>query len=340
MRNGLRATILHASVPPCLRAFPPVIALLACACVVAASPNSTAQDTEPKPAKAGATHELRPKFEEGRTSQYDFRGKRTTNTVATGPRGEIAVRRTMDSEGRVLWTVEQVNADGSASCVMTLQWLTLTIVHGDNDPNVIDSREQGDDDDGLARRIAAFVAKPLRCEVGADGTVLSISGVDAIRAAIEQAQNAGGPVEDEMFLEQASTLATIPGIQSALELDATWQSSNTWSRDYGKIHEPMDYQLTSVEQIAGIPIVTVNARTDLGFEPDEEKLGGGRIDIQMTEGQSTAQIIFDTQRHEVIGRNSVESFRIQISANSENLRFTSVVDEHIQSQLVRVAEEE
>lgn len=315
--------------------------VLAFVCVcVCDSADAPAQDGGVAPAKAGSTHDLRPRFVEGRTTQYEFWGKRTTSSVTTARWGEKAVWRTMDSKGRVLWRVDQVNPDGSAACVMTLQWLTLTMTQNEGEPIAIDSREEPEEGNRIARRISAFVNKPLRCEVGADGTVNDISGVDAISAALEQIQNAGGPVKNAMFLEQASTLATIPGVQADIELDAIWQSSNKWPRDYGKIQEPMDYRVNSIEEISGIPIATVKAQADLGFEPDEEKLGDGRVDIQMNKGHAEAQIMFDLQRHEVVGRNSIETVRLTVSTDTEQLSFTSVIDEHIQSQLVRVAEGE
>ena len=308
---------------------------------IAAAPSQPEADSAPaEQAETAASHDLRPRFVEGRTSQYEFWGKRTTTSSTTMPWGERTMQRKMDSKGRMLWEVEQVKEDGSATCVMTLEWLTITMTQDEREPVTIDSREEPDDDDRIAKRIATFVGKPLRCEVGEDGTVRSVSGVDAIREDLEQIQNAGGPVDDAMFLEQAATLATIPGAEAALELQSTWQSTNIWPRDYGKISEPMEYRLNSAEHLSGIPIVTVNGQADLTFEPDEEKLAGGRVTIQMTEGRSTTQIMFDTQRHEVVGRNALETLRLEITAQTERISISSVIEENIQSQMVRVAESE
>ena len=145
-----------------------------------------------------------------------------------------------------------------------------------------------------------------------------------------------------VFIEEASTLATIPATGDAHALDSQWESSNAWVRSYGKLHEIMRYRLGATESVAGIPVVIVTGEAELDFEPDPKKTGanGPQLNVQMTEGRATTQIMFDLQRHEVVGRNNMETVRIETSAKSPQLTFTSIMEQTIQSQAIRIAEDQ
>ena len=65
-----------------------------------------------------------------------------------------------------------------------------------------------------------------------------------------------------------------------------------------------------------------------------------QLEVNMTEGRSTTQILFDQQRHEVVGRNAIEVVRIEVTAQSPQMSFSSVIDERIHTQVLRIAEED
>ena len=290
--------------------------------------------------KRAATHDLRPHFKEGQSSLFEFWRNRTTKSESTMPWGQRSASHALVSEGQVRWVVNEVRADGTATCTMTLKWLSIQLDTADGEPTTIDSREDADDENPMAMRVRAFIDKPLRIEMAADGTPGSVDGMDAINDELEE-KLGGSTLEEAMFLEQAATLATIPGATEGVEPQGTWVSTHTWKRDYGKLREAMQYRLDSVAPMAGIPVATITGEAELTVEPDDEDLPeGANMDVQMTEGLSTAQIMLDLQRHEVVGRNALEVVRLEITAGTEQMTISSVVEERVQSQVWRVAEEE
>lgn len=100
------------------------------------------------------------------------------------------------------------------------------MTQNENKPIAINSRKKPEEGNRITQQISTFVNKPLRYKIGTNGTVNDISGVDAISAALEQIQNTNGPIKNTMFLKQTSTLTTIPNVQTNIELDTIWQSSN------------------------------------------------------------------------------------------------------------------
>ena len=59
----------------------------------------------------------------------------------------------------------------------------------------------------------------------------------------------------------------------------------------------------------------------------------------MTDGQIVTQVMFDLQRREAVGRNTMESRVIEIDVRGPQQSFKRTIDEQIHSQVLRVAEE-
>ncbi len=314
-----------------------VLTLLGSVCPAAAAAEDAA------PAAPAPPYDVRPLFDEGRSTRYEVWGKRTMRMDLQGPFGQRTLTQTMVSEGEVTWKVQRIGDDGSATCEMTLLWMSLTVQADDGEPRSVDSRDGVDNEDAMSVRIGALVEKPIVFEMNADGSVQSVRGVDRVREAF--GQGAGSDLKDAVFLEQASTLATLPRAPATLDLDGQWSSTNVWSRNYGNLRgdlqNTMNYRLGGVESVAGIPVATVTGEAQLGFDPDPDMIpdSGPQIDVQMTNGRATTQIMFDLQRHEVVGRNDVEKVRIETSIESEQINISTVMEETTQNQVLRVAEE-
>ena len=294
------------------------------------------QDQKPDqpgaPRQQGQGYDLRPRFVAGKTTRYSLWARRRVRWDLAGALGTRSWEQTIDSEAEVDWQVRDVADDGQATCLMTVLWIAVTVTGTDGQQRTIDTRQPLDDDDPLSRRASAIAGKSIQCHMAADGSVQGVDGVDGVRAVLGD-----DPIEDEVFVEQAASMATIPAAASGLKLESDWVKSHTWNRHYGTVHEPMRYELGSVECVAGIPLATVSGHAELSVELDEDAEGDGQIEVT-SEGQSSTQIIFDLQRGQVAGRNALE--RVRIEVHHQELDLTRVTEESIQSQALRIAEGE
>ena len=66
---------------------------------------------------------------------------------------------------------------------------------------------------------------------------------------------------------------------------------------------------------------------------------GAAPEIQLTEGQVKTQILFDLSRHEAVGRNTVEDRTIEVRLDLRGRHFSTIVQERIHSQVLRIAED-
>ena len=145
--------------------------------------------------------DLRPHFEEGRTARYKFWTlRRLAQETSFG-----AKSRSFDTQfqvdGELTWKVRSVNADGTASCVMTIHWMTWDLTMPDGTVKSNDSRKGGGDTEPVHRVLVATAGVPLTFEVSADGTVDSVAGTDAIRTVAGEGVRVP---EDLDFIESAT----------------------------------------------------------------------------------------------------------------------------------------
>ncbi|MDX1682796.1 MAG: hypothetical protein R3336_06730, partial [Phycisphaeraceae bacterium] len=112
-------------------------------------------------------------------------------------------------------------------------------------------------------------------------------------------------------------------------------------REQGQLHQNQTYRLARVETIAGIPVATVTMTADLSLTPKDPPEGAPPMQVRMTDGSHQAEILWDLQRGEAVGRNAVESRRIETTIQLPNGRsLKRLVDERVQSQALRIAEGE
>lgn len=304
--------------------------ILIASLVVAVAVASTRADQQ--------TYDLRPNFEAGRTTRYQiWTLRQTTTTMRVGPEKRTS-DTSMQFDGEVTWTVQKVKADGSATCTMTLDWLTVTLTLPDGTVQHNDSRKGSGDTEAFHRLLRAMAGVPLVFNVNADGSVEKVSGTSAIR------RNVGDDTtvpEDLDFIETATDLAVLAFAPADAELNDRWNAQFTWTHQMGRIDHTHRYTLSSVEQVAGIPIATVTGTGKLKLKPDMPDLppDAPDIDVRLVEGSYQAQIMFDLQRHEAVGRNTVESHHIQTSTRLPQLTFKQSTEETIHSQALRIAEQ-
>ncbi len=284
---------------------------------------------------------LRPKFVEGQTSRYSIWSKRTTDvTMNFGSQSDEA-RRVIENEGEVTWEVGRVRSDGSATCMMTIDWLTVAITPpGGGEAQLSDSRKRTGPNESLQNMLRAITGVPLSVEVSVDGTMTKLRGVDKMQ---KQLGKDGQVPSEQQFLETAATLATLAGVPTSIKTGGKWNVEQTWSREGGEVVEKMNYVVGSMERIENVDVVTVNGSAKLDFKPDRSKMpkDGPKVDIKQTVGEMDVQVMFDLYRGEVIGRNAVETRRVEVTIHGpDNRKFKQISQETEHSQALRIGEGE
>jgi hypothetical protein len=282
------------------------------------------------------TFNLRPQFEEGRTARYSvWTVRRQDITLAIGEqRRAVSVQYEID--GEMTWKVESVNDNGSATCTMTYDWLTFTLTNSEGTAQVNDSRRSSGDTEAIHDVLSAVAGQPLEVQMNADGSVRSISGVDAIRA---RADDPDRMPEERDFIETASDLATVPFAPEAAVLKDAWNAKFSWGHEMGTLHHDTTFTFTGIEALAGIAVASVRGEGKLELEPDYSQLpdDAPKMTVTLEDGKIQHQILMDLARHEAVGRNVLQQVVIRIE--TEGTELVRTMKETIQSQALRIEEE-
>ena len=306
----------------------------------AAAGANKAADADPA---ADEAVDLRPKFVAGRNARYRVWTRRNQQiSMSLGDSAQTIGRETL-IEGEVTWRIEQVADDGSATCTMALDWLTVKQTRDDGAEQFNDSRLASGDNETTHQLMQAMVSAPVHLTMAADGTVTGVSGVEALR---QRAPEGLGP-DDLDFMESASDLATIPFAPETAVVGEPFDLRFKWQHDLGMpsisafMHHQGSFSLVSAEQIAGIPVATVQGKASLSLEPDLSKLPANAppVEIKLLAGQWHSQVIFDLSRHEAVGRNTVQTTQVQITLTVGDRTLTRTIDETIHGQALRIAEQ-
>lgn len=298
--------------------------------------------TRPTVAQTSAqTFQLRPRFVEGHRSRYEIWSLReqTQSVTVAGQSRDFETR--FEIEGQVTWTVQSVSSNGKAVCVMTMDWITTRLEGPDGRTVQSDSRRAQGEPESMHQLMRAMTGMPVTVQVGADGSILAVRGVEAIRRRAPQDSD----VPDELdFEESASDLATLCGAPPSIAAQDGWNVGFTWNHQLGKMHQSMRYTLQGVEEIEGIPIATVTGQAKLRLEPDQKRLAeaadrGWPVRVRLTGGLVHTQVLFDLQRFEAMGRNTIETRHVEMNIQAPNQPITRTIDEQIHTQVLRVGEE-
>jgi hypothetical protein len=308
-----------------------VVLLLCVPALAADAPAAKAPDQAPD------TADLRPRFVAGRTARYDVWTLRDQQSTIKAGADTRSFGSRLEVRGQITWRVERVRPDGSATCVMTMDYLTADLTPSDGPMQHNDTRQSKGDSDTLHTLLRAMAGVPVRCEVAADGSIDKVAGTDGVRRKLPADVDAP---DDLDYVETAADLATICGAPAATGLGAAWNQDFIWNHEVGRLHQAMRYTLAGVEEIAGIPVATVNGTAKLKIEVDRSKLpADAQVDVRLTAGDLTTQVMFDLQRHEAVGRNSYETRQIEAKIRAGDQSLIRVLNETIQSQALRIAEE-
>lgn len=328
----------------------------------AMSPASLAVALQNQPSEPGAAQaqaaaldpaapaDLRPKWTVGQTARYSF-WNRTQKQETAQVLGRVQSETTTYlSEGEVGWKVDAINADGSTTCTMTLRSIKFTITAGENDPVVIDSANPTADQQVFNDLVIAMTTTPLIVTVAADGSIASVTGIEAMKtAAGAQAVEADLVPEERDFVETASELATLVAAPAQATPGQTWTTQHTWNHDavipgtdtIGDWDTTYTYNQAAL--IAGVPIATIKTQSDIDLKVDLSKLPeqSPDIDVQIQDAKGKGEILFDLSRNETVARNDSMAYSADITISPPNPQMPPIkiaVKQSSQSQLLRIAE--
>ncbi len=295
-----------------------------------------------QPTPETQTFDLTPHFTKGRTTRYQIWSQRIQNQTLTMGQHTRQWETQVQIDAQVSWAVEQVRHDGSAKCRMTLEWITAKLTGPDSKTLDCDSRQRSGKPEPFHQLLRAMAGVPLTLDLTPDGQVRKIQGTDAIR---RQAPQGIEVPDDSAFIDSANELAVIAKGPPATKLNQKWDAQFSSTLPLGKLHQSMRYALGSVETLEGIPIATITGTAKLRFEPQLQhitsRLGkGAKAHARLKDGHVETQILFDLQRHEAVGRNTIENRRIETRISWQNQLLVRTIDEQIHSQALRIVEEE
>lgn len=320
-------------------------ALLCSILLLLASAPALAQEQDPQAIS------LRPHWTVGQSATYDFWGKTQKDETAQILGQQQSETTTFISEGRVSWTVDVINDDGTATCTMQLRTIKFTIVAGKNEPKAFDSENPSGEAPAFDDLMAAMIRSPLTVTVNRDGSIAKVQGIDELaNAAGDEAAEADIIPEELDFKETASDLATLISAPASATPGQAWNTTNTWNHEdvfpnaETKAKWDTAYTFDSVGVIAGVPIATIKTQSDVDIQIDLSELpeGAPDIDIQISDTNASGEILFDLSRHEAVARNDNMSYTAAITVappRPELPPITVKIVETSQSQLLRVLEE-
>ena len=290
------------------------------------------------------TYDLRPQWTVGQTARYAIWTQRTQNISMTMAGQKRDAQIVMTSEGEVTWTVDQVKADGSSVCTMTLDWLAVELAADNGNTMKNDSRKGSGDVEAFHKMLKAMAGTPLKVTVAADGTVTKVKGVNAISSRMPADLKDMVPEELD-FIETASELATVIAAPESAGPGTKWDTDLKWSWSdspfEGHLNYDMKFTFDGVEPLADVPVAVIDGQSKIKLDVDRSKVPEGMppTDIKLVKGELQTQIMYDLTRHEAVGRHTVQNTTIDFVVSlPNNNKLNRRLVETLQSQSLRIEE--
>ncbi|MCC7145770.1 MAG: hypothetical protein IT443_04935 [Phycisphaeraceae bacterium] len=289
--------------------------------------------------EAREVYDLRPRFEAGRTSRYEFWTRRSSRQALEARGQRQQTRHEVIFQGQITWTIDTVAADGAATATYVMDWIKADLTTADGRRMTIDSRQSSGEPAALWQVIRAMAGAPIRVELSPDAVVDKISGVEAIRGKLEEAM--AKSVDESDLTKSVYDTAILAGGPAELKVGQKWPFTFARSHEMGQLTYDTTFSLAGVETIADIPIATVQGQAKVRFEPDAQRVARlpAGSSVRLTEGSSEQQVLWDLQRHEAVGRNNQLHFTLQTTIRVQGQTLEQTLDEEVQSQILRIGEE-
>jgi len=280
--------------------------------------------------------DLRPRWEDGQSAKYKTITRRVTTAQV---KGMSKPRRTvMDVTAIVDWRVVDAAPDGGGRCTMTVEDLKVNLTGATGEKQAVTADRADEELKPLQQLLRAMIGKPVTVQVAGDGRVTGASGWQAIRNASGEA---GKNLTEADFLESAAELASIAGAPADADAGAAWAEKFDWDHEMGKLHLTADYEVTGIESVAGIGLVTVESESSVKFTPDTSKLDNNDADvaIKLLKGAEKQNVMFDLSRHEVAGRDITRGLLFQMDLTYEGRTFQQIIQQQLRTQVLRLDED-
>lgn len=278
--------------------------------------------------------DLRPIWEKGQESRYRVVTERLTAAQVLGVSKPRASKFKVLAE--ITWQVADADANGGGTCKMTVDKMEMLIT--DYTGKQVKIASHGSVPEKLQSAqdlIQAMLDKQLTVEVANDGTVTSVSGWKAIKNA---AGDAGDKMKESDFIETATELALVVGGAADVSDGSSWNRRFDWTHEMGDLAIDTTYRFEGVEAIADVPVAMINSESKIDIEVDRSKLKSPDVQVRVTAGQETAQIMYDLSRGEVVGRNVDRTLGLEMKLTVQGRQFTQVIKQRMVSSALRIAE--
>lgn len=280
---------------------------------------------------------LQPRFEAGRVTRYSLWTQRDSRMdVSYSGRDQTFERGTL-VEGEATWTVERVHADGSASCVLLLDWLAVTVTNPDGERVSADSRRGGGDNPALDEVVNALVRTPLRYDVGPDAVIRRVDGLHDVQRKLKELP--ADAFSERDLLEMAYDMAIVGHAPADARPGGVWRHDLERSHELGTFQVRMDYELTGAEWLEGQMIANLRGRGELRFEARRSD-GPPQVDVVLRDPSCEEQVMWDLRRGEAVGRNESRSYTLGMVIHiGDQHTVRQTLTETVQNQALRIAED-
>ncbi len=309
--------------------FPRLAALGASLLLVLVSPATLmAADTEP--------FNLQPLFTVDRSARYSVWTRRESVVEMDFGGRSRQFKRDTTVEGEITWTVKKVNADGSAQCVMVIDWLSATVINPDGRTVVADSRKSSSDSPPLHEAVRALSNTPITFDLAANAVIKKVDGLRDVQRKLKDLPK--DAFTDADLMETAYDLAILGSAPSAASPGATWTHDMDRTHEVGTFHVQMKYELAGTELIEGQMIANVRGDGRLRFEAGADARQAN-VDVSLRDAESQEQVMWDLNRHEVVGRNESRRYTLSMKIPiGDRGTARQTMTDSVQNQSLRIAE--
>lgn len=219
---------------------------------------------------ASADTLLRWKFAEGQRLQVTVDQHTVTETTGAGKPTGIDITMQL----RMAWTIDAVDADGTAQITLRFERFAVTMKSGTAEP-IAYASDSETKPSGAAADIAAAVS-PV---IGVDFTVTmtdrgAISDVKLSDGASAAFASVDSPALKQLFsaegISQLLRQAAVELPEQAIATDSSWVVTSTTPSPLGRLKQSRTYTLAAPENIDGNSLERINITGQLAIETSEQ----------------------------------------------------------------------
>lgn len=280
---------------------------------------------------------LQPRWHAGEQATYRFDTVRKQHiTMSMGGHSRQA-HTTIKVAGVVVWKVNHVADDGSASCTLTRKWMSATLIGPHGKKQVNDTRSGTANTPPIYNALQTLTQNPIHVTLAADGSVTNMTGLNVIKQQIKMKQLAPTKRSIKRFVTLLLPIAKAP---KRAHVGTSWQYRFANRTRTGMMHFNVRYRLKSLQKIAGIPVATIEGRGRMRYNFDRSKLPpqAPPINVSLRHGSFHTQIMFDLSRHETVGRHTFETRTMRMTVQIPNHTLERDMTQTVDQEVIRISQ--